>query len=1151
MMPCKYIARYFNNIHQQDNLIMKNGRLMHIKHPLSILLFLLLFSPFLSAQQVNTLKGKRVLVFSKTMGFRHTSIPAGIKAIKELGKQNDFQVDATENAADFTEKNLKKYHQVIFLSTTGNVLNNVQQIVFERFIQAGGTYVGIHAAADTEYDWAWYGKLVGGYFSSHPGNPNVQEGKMIVVDKNHPSTSFMADSFMRKDEFYDFKNFDPSVKVLILVDEKSYKEGKMGNYHPMAWCKEYDGGRAFYTNWGHTDESFSDPVVLKHILGGMTWAASGPDIDFSKPLRSQYPPEENRFIRTVLDEKLNEPTELVVTEGGKILFAERKGKLKMFDPKKGKTKVVAQIPVYSEQEYGLMGLNIDPDYNKNKWVYLYYSSPRGNVDTTQHLSRFVYDDVNDSLIMSSEKIIMRIPVKRTDCCHTGGSIEWDAAGNLYLSTGDDVNPFASDGYGPMDERAGRQGWDGRYTSSNTNDYRGKILRIKPLNDGTYAIPEGNLFPKGMEKTLPEIYVMGNRNPYRISVDKHTGFLYWGEVGPDAGENSKKWGPRGHDEVNQARKAGYFGWPLFVADNRAYNGRLFADSTFVGKPFDPQKPINNSPHNTGLTELPPAQKAFIYYPYADSPEFGAVVGKGGRNAMAGPVYYSDDFKDVEKRFPDYFNGKFFAYDWMRDWVNLVTMNAAGDFVEMERFMPKTKFSHPMDMQFGRDGALYMLEYGQNWFAQNSDARLIKIEYNAGNRTPVAVATASKTAGAAPLTVNFSSEGSVDYDNDPLSITWVSDAKKAKKSKTSMTSFTYKKAGVYHPKLTVKDGNGNVATQTLEIKVGNEPPKVEMVIKGNKSFYWNGKPIAYEVKVLDKEDGSLASNGIKSEEVRVSIDHLQGFDKTVIAQGHQQNLRVANGLRLIELSDCKSCHSQTEKSVGPSYLAVAQKYKKERDPESFLSERILKGASGIWGENAMAAHPQLTQDEAKEMVRYILSLADEKQKSKPVSDDNFVPNDKKKAGTYVFSASYADKGANGVGSQSGFQTIILRSAKFKAASFDANKDAAKMSIDERGDFVMSSTNGSFIAFNDLDFTDLSSLTVYASGREGATVGGTIEVRLDKPDGELLGSATIKNGPPTPYKMPFNKKQADNHTLFLVFINPNAGGKPLFALWDIEMD
>ena len=295
----------------------------------------------------------------------------------------------------------------------------------------------------------------------------------------------------------------------------------------------------------------------------------------------------------------------------------------------------------------------------------------------------------------------------------------------------------------------------------------------------------------------------------------------------------------------------------------------------------------------------------------------------------------------------------------------------------------------------------------------------------------------------------------------------------------------------------------------------------MIKGNKSFYWNGKPIAYNVKVSDKEDGSLAANTIKAEEVRVSIDHLEGYDKTVIAQGHQQNLCVANGLRLIELSDCKSCHSQNDKSVGPAYLDIAKKYKGQRDPESFLSDRILKGTSGNWGENAMAAHPQLTQDEAKEMVRYILSLADEKQKSKPVSDDNFIPDDKNKAGMYIFSANYADKGANGVGSQSAIQTLTLRSAKFRATAFDDFKGTAKMSVPDRGEMVLASTDGSYIEFDNIDLTDLSALTVYASGREGGTMGGRVEIHLDKPDGELLGSTTIKNGPSVPYKIPFNKK------------------------------
>ena len=178
--------------------------------------------------------------------------------------------------------------------------------------------------------------------------------------------------------------------------------------------------------------------------------------------------------------------------------------------------------------------------------------------------------------------------------------------------------------------------------------RGKILRIRVNEDGTYTIPDGNLFPKGMAKTRPEIYVMGDRNPYRISVDQKTGFLYWGEVGPDANNDSMETrGPRGYDEFNQARQAGFFGWPFFIANNLPYREYDYATGK-SGAAFDPAKPMNNSRNNTGLQQLPPAQPAFIWYPYAASKDFPQ-LGSGGRCAMAGPVYYPDMYPK-ETRYP---------------------------------------------------------------------------------------------------------------------------------------------------------------------------------------------------------------------------------------------------------------------------------------------------------------------------------------------------------------------------------------------------------------------------------------------------------------------------------------------------------------------
>lgn len=1099
----------------------------------------------------NPLKGQRVLVFSKTRGYRHSSIPQGIAAVKLMGRKYGFEVDTTENAERFNEANLKRYKVVVFMSTTGDVLNDRQQADFERYIQAGGAYAGLHAAADTEYDWPWYGKLVGGYFASHPGNPNVQNGTMTVVNKNFPATDSLPNTFVKKDEFYDFKQFNPDVKVLVTVDEKTYKDGKMGDYHPMSWYHEYDGGRVFYTNFGHTEETFMEPIFLQHFWGGLRWAAGGKNLDYAKA-RTLRAPEDNRFTREVLHERLDEPTELAVFDNGKVIFVERKGKVRVYDPKKKKSKVIAQIPVYTKQEYGLMGVNIDPNFSKNHWVYLFYSPPANAAagDTAQHLSRFVYDELKDTLDMASEKVLLRVPVKRNDeCCHTGGSIAWDKAGNLYLSTGDDTNPFASDGYGPMDNRPKRQGWDARASSSNTNDLRGKILRIKPQDDGTYTIPEGNLFPVGTAGARPEIYVMGNRNPYRISVDQRTGFLYWGEVGPDAGENSDKYGPRGHDEVNQARKAGYFGWPLFVADNRAYNQRDF-NGNITGPKFDPKAPINDSPHNTGLKELPPAQKAFIYYPYADSPEFGPIVGKGGRNAMAGPVYYSDDYdKDSKTKFPDYYNGKFFAYDWIRDMINIVTMKPNGDFASMERFLPNWKFSHPMDMAFAKDGSLYMLEYGPIWFAQNDEARLTHITFNAGNRPPVAQASADKVAGALPLKVKFDASKSLDYDGDAIKYEW-SFGKGLPKATTANPTFTYTKAGIYKPSLKVTDAKGNVSTQTLEIKVGNEPPKVELAVKGNKSFYWNDQPVEYEVKVSDKEDGSLDSKKIANEDVMVSINFLQGFDKTLIAQGHQMNSSYATGKRLMDLSDCKACHAIDQKSIGPAYKEVAKKYRGTRNVEATLVEKIINGGGGVWGEQAMSAHPQISRDDAKEMVKYILSLGDARKASQPVKG-SYVTKSQTKDGTYIFSASYTDKGKGTVPPLSSTSTITLRSAAMNALNYDDQKETTIIKVPQLNnkEVVVASTSGAYVVYKDIDLTGLSNVTLSALSMKGMSVGGKIQIRSGSPTGTLLGEAEIGESQMSPSKVKLNSSGVQD--LYLVFVNPAAGTKPLFVVDTITFE
>ena len=213
-----------------------------------------------------------VLVFSKTAAYRHDSIPSGIAAIRALGEQNNFHVDASEDATVFNDGNLAQYHVVVFLSTTGDIFNPVEQAAFERFIRRGGGFVGIHSASDTEYDWPWYGGLVGAYFRRHPV---IQPAILKVTDPSHLSTRHLPIEWKRTDEWYDFRDdLDPDISVLMRIDEKTYRGGRMGAVHPMAWYHAYDGGRAWYTAVGHTHESYSEPLVLEHLLGGIAWAAA-------------------------------------------------------------------------------------------------------------------------------------------------------------------------------------------------------------------------------------------------------------------------------------------------------------------------------------------------------------------------------------------------------------------------------------------------------------------------------------------------------------------------------------------------------------------------------------------------------------------------------------------------------------------------------------------------------------------------------------------------------------------------------------------------------------------------------------------------------------------------------------------------------------
>jgi type 1 glutamine amidotransferase len=213
----------------------------------------------------------KVLVFSKTAGFRHDSIPDGIALIRQLGAENHFGVDASEDATLFNDANLASYNVVLFLNTTGDILNSDQQAAFQHFIEKGKGFVGIHSASDTQHTWAWYGGLIGAYFQSHPA---IQPATIKVEDRSNPSTIFLGSTWQRTDEWYNFAtNPRGKVHILLTIDESTYSGGTMGADHPLAWCHFYDGGRSWYTENGHTKETYSEPLYQQHVLGGIEFAA--------------------------------------------------------------------------------------------------------------------------------------------------------------------------------------------------------------------------------------------------------------------------------------------------------------------------------------------------------------------------------------------------------------------------------------------------------------------------------------------------------------------------------------------------------------------------------------------------------------------------------------------------------------------------------------------------------------------------------------------------------------------------------------------------------------------------------------------------------------------------------------------------------------
>lgn len=824
-------------------------------------------------------------------------------------------------------------------------------------------------------------------------------------------------------------------------------------------------------------------------------------------------PEENRFVKTVLNQgDLFEPTEMAILPNLDVLILQRRGQIMKYDQQSKKLKQVGYLDVYykaltpgGSTEDGLLGITADPDFATNHFIYIYYA-PSGD-RWVDRLSRFEFKD--DTIDIKTEKVVLEVKTQREICCHTGGSLTFGNEHQLFLSTGDNSTPFDEAGqkypthsFGPMDDRPGHQAYDSRRTAANSNDLRGKILRIQINSDGTYTIPKDNLFPKGEPKTRPEIYIMGDRNPYRISYDKNKEFLYWGEVGPDAlADSFATRGPMGYDEINQARQAGNFGWPLFEANNQAYNRHNYQTNA-DGAAYDPAHPMNASRNNTGLMFLPPAQPAFIWYPYGVSKEFPQ-LGSGGRTALAGPVYNYDDY-DSETRYPEYYDGKLFIYDFIRGWIKAVTMQPNGDYIKMESFMEHTKFNGMLDMEVGPDGRIYVLEYGNGWFTKNPEAALSRIDYLPGNRPPaVSNFTVNRTTGNLPFVLNATVKA-VDPENDPMTYVWSIGGVKMQSDMPSL-HYTISQPGDYDISVEVFDRFGaSTKSNVIPIYAGNERPKADIVFKGGPNFYFPGKPVNYQVMVTD--NGAQIDQ--KNLDITVKYVNLSDIAGGPIL-GDQMVPATILGKNLMLSLDCKSCHKIDQTSIGPAFKLVAKRYAKNPDAMLFLPQKIIKGGSGHWGEVAMSAHPALKETDASQIVEWILSLADSvpKTASLPLSGTIVPMPDVKQPQNTVFSlnVTYTDDGEPGIRALSTAKTAYLRSNVMDASEMqDINGFAFQNKAGNT--FLTFPTDTGHFTTGNVDLSGIGSIELTGFGN-GKAADYQIEIVADKEVGGLaIGKADM---------------------------------------------
>jgi cytochrome c len=807
-------------------------------------------------------------------------------------------------------------------------------------------------------------------------------------------------------------------------------------------------------------------------------------------LNAAEPVDPNRFEKEILVPAARDAIQMEVLPGGDVIFAEFWGTIKRWDAKSGGVSILGTVPTYAKGEIGLLGMAVARDFEQSGHVYALFA-PTAKIGTVR-VSRFTVKD--GRMAAESEMELLSWPYDTEHVFHMGGAMWMDGKGDLYIGNGDNCH---YDPGLPQDTRPDRKNWDAFRSAANSRDLRGKVLRIHPKPEGGYSIPEGNLFADGKDGR-PEVFAMGVRNPFRLTVDDKTGTLYFADVGPNI-MPSLGVKPDGYEELNATQTAGNFGWPLFVGPNEALPLYDFAANKEI-KRYDPQSSENLSPRNTGIQKLPPAKPALIWYSSLPSKDF-PTVGSGGRSIMAGPVYRYDEANPSPIKLPEALDGRLFIYEWMRNWIQTVKLDTVGP--EIEPFLPEWNLRRPIDMKIGPDGALYMIEYGDQWW-ENNDSRIVRVVYRRGNRAPVAKLTANETAGKQPLSLSFDATASRDPDGDALKFVWSIAGKEQTGSDGAKFAHTFDQPGSYEVSVTALDASGAKSTAKEMIHVGNGRPVVRFESPAHGSFFdWDSK-ILYKVSVTETDGDAVQTNlATVQGEFRGRRFATEG-DKDVLDPG----------LAMMRASTCFACHMADTPSAGPPYKTVALKYKDDPAAAERLAQKVLSGGTGVWGQLPMPPHPQHSIEQLRRMVAWVLSLKDDPA-SPPQSgaSGTFTAPKKPEKGTRVdegvliLTAAYTDDGKQATLPRlRGEGTVVLHSRRKKAALYDENHGMAYVehAYGEKA-IVGHFKDGTHILWRDLNLTGISRITVRAGCFD--TKGGTLELRSGSPTGPVLASVEVK--------------------------------------------